>query len=174
MATNDYYRNSPVAQTSQPPQQDRPLSHVAFAYNPYSSSSTVDRQSRLSQAYRPNSPYYESHDPSRLSQYSDSIPLKHKSKINTLQDGDDWRNQSIQYPSSPDSQTPQLLPKSNGKKKKNRGFFSGKIPWFVYTLSLVQITVFIAEIIKNCKSTTTEIGSNVANNGQRSLRDLPS
>jgi membrane associated rhomboid family serine protease len=32
---------------------------------------------------------------------------------------------------------------------KKRGFFSGKTPWVVFTLSLIQISVFIAEIIKN-------------------------
>lgn len=154
MAANDYYHDPYMAQSYQPPRQhqtgERPLSHIAFVYNPDNSMSSVD-QSRFSQTYNSQQPepnYYESNDPSRQSQYSDSIPLKQKSKLNTNQ-GDDWRNQPTQYPPSPDSQNPQLLP--NPKAKRKKGFFSGKVPWVVYIVSLVQITVFIVEIIKNCK-----------------------
>jgi hypothetical protein len=46
------------------------------------------------------------------------------------------------------------LPDSKGRKKLEGSFgnyFKGKIPWVVYTLSLIQITVFIVEIIKNCE-----------------------
>jgi hypothetical protein len=41
-------------------------------------------------------------------------------------------------------------------------YFKGKIPWVVYTLSLIQISVFIAEIIKNCEYSCT--GENYADN----------
>ncbi|OQU94597.1 hypothetical protein CLAIMM_00931 [Cladophialophora immunda] len=96
--------------------------------------------------------FYEPYDPTRQSVHSDSIPLKHQSRINTNQDGSDWRNQSTQYPPSPDSNSPQLLPDSKGRRKMEgsfANFFKGKIPWVVYTLSLIQITVFVVEIIKN-------------------------
>ncbi|OAP57311.1 hypothetical protein AYL99_08049 [Fonsecaea erecta] len=155
MAANDYYQQSSMAQSSQSarPQNERPLSHIAFAYNPEHSSSGLDH-SRLSQTYsaRPMSNFYEPHDPTRQSVHSDSIPLKHQSRINTNQDASDWRNQSTQYPPSPDSNSPQLLPDSKGKRKIEgsfANFFKGKIPWVVYTLSLIQVTVFVVEIIKN-------------------------
>ncbi|EXJ74921.1 uncharacterized protein A1O5_01617 [Cladophialophora psammophila CBS 110553] len=155
MAANDYYQKSYMAQSTQSSRQqnERPISHIAFAYNPKNSSSSLD-QSRPSQAYsaRPMSNFYEPHDPTRQSVHSDSIPLKHQSKIYTNQDAPDWRNQSTQYPPSPDTNSPQLLPDSKGRRKMEgsfANFFKGKIPWVVYTLSLVQITVFVVEIIKN-------------------------
>ncbi|KIW64111.1 hypothetical protein, variant [Phialophora macrospora] len=156
MAANNYYQPSYADQSSLPqPTKERPLSHIAFAYNPNQNSSALD-QPRLSNAYtsRPVSNFYEPHDPSRYSIHSDSIPLKHKSQINTGQDVDDWRNQSTQYPPSPEANSPQpqLLPDSKGRKKLEGlfgNYFKGKIPWVVYTLSLIQITVFVVEIIKN-------------------------
>ncbi|KIW99970.1 uncharacterized protein Z518_10898 [Rhinocladiella mackenziei CBS 650.93] len=151
MAANEYYHDSYMEQSSQPYRapvnNNRPLSRIALTYNLAHTTSSLD-QSSLSQGYpqRPMSDYYEPHDPSRDSQYSDSIPLKQNTNVNI--DQEHLGNQHTQYPPSPDSQTlPPSLPRSNGKKKK--GFFSGKIPWVVYTLSLVQITVFIVEIIKN-------------------------
>ncbi|OAL34790.1 hypothetical protein AYO20_05985 [Fonsecaea nubica] len=155
MAANDYYQGESMAQSSQStrPQKERPVSHIAFAYNPQNSSSNLD-QSRLSQAYsaRPLSNFYEPYDPTRQSVHSDTIPLKQQSRLNTNQDVPDWRNQSSQYPPSPDSNSPQLLPDSKGRKKTEgsfANFFKGKIPWVVYTLSLIQITVFVVEIIRN-------------------------
>ena len=35
--------------------------------------------------------------------------------------------------------------------KKKRGWFAKPIPYVVYTLTLIQIIVFIAEIVKNGK-----------------------
>lgn len=54
---------------------------------------------------------------------------------------------------------PSLIQPQKSSKKKKKGFFAGKIPWVVYIVSLVQITVFIVEIIKNCKSTSPLIVS---------------
>ncbi|KAK5199691.1 hypothetical protein LTR47_001580 [Exophiala xenobiotica] len=149
MAANEYYRDPYMAQSSQPsrrPYNDRPTKHPAYAYNPANSSSSLD-QSRPPNTYSPQQrPDYDRNDsPRPLPQYSESIPLKQQSSLNTQPD--DWRNQPTQYPPSPESQNPQLLPKPERKKKK--GLFSGKVPWVVYTLSLVQLTVFIVEIIKN-------------------------
>lgn len=163
MAANDFYQQSYADNhsSSQPPkvaENGRPLSHIALSYNPNPSASTLDH-SRHSQAYssRPLSNYYEPYDHSRQSVLSDSIPLKPKSNINTTgADMDDWRNQSTQYPPSPESNSRRLLPDSKGRKKVEGSygnFFKGKIPWVVYTLSLIQISVFIAEIIKNCEYT---------------------
>ncbi|EXJ84651.1 hypothetical protein A1O3_05321 [Capronia epimyces CBS 606.96] len=157
MAATDYYRESYMAQSqsqSSQPRFNRPLSHTAFVYNSGQSPPTFD-QSGLSHTYNAepsNTAFYEHNNPSHQTQYSDPIPLKHNSRINTTPDDYDWRNQQTQYPPSPESPTPpQLSPISDKKKKKKKksGWFSGKIPWVVYTLSLVQITVFIVEIIKN-------------------------
>lgn len=40
--------------------------------------------------------------------------------------------------------------RGNGKEK--RGWFKGKITWVCYILSLIQLIVFIVEIVKNCES----------------------
>jgi hypothetical protein len=156
MAASEYYHQSPSEQPVMKANKERPISHIAFAYNTNPSSSTID-QSRLSQGFtsRPMSTFYEPYDSTRQSVHSDSIPLKHKSRIFTEQDAGDWR-QSPHYPPSPESNNPQLLPDSKGRKKVEGSFgnfFKGKIPWVVYTLSLIQISVFIAEIIKNCEHT---------------------
>jgi hypothetical protein len=160
MASNDYYQQPLSDHSSQPrSHKDRPISQLAYTlYNPNSSSSTLN-QSRTSKAYssRPMSNYYPSHDSNRQSGFSDQIPLKQNARIHTGQENGDWRNERTQYPPSPESNSPhpQLLPDSKGRRKVEGSFgnfFKGKIPWVVYTLSLIQISVFIAEIIKNCKS----------------------
>ncbi|KAK6381439.1 uncharacterized protein PV06_07489 [Exophiala oligosperma] len=150
MAANDYYRQSFMAQSQQslPPKYNkRPMSHTAYAYDNTNSTSSLD-QSRPSNTYSPHrKPYYDRYDTQRpppQSPSSESIPLEQQARINT--NLDNWRHQSTHYPPSPESQTPQLLPTTDKKKNK---WFSGKVPWVVYTLSLIQITVFIVEIIKN-------------------------
>lgn len=152
MAANDYYRQSFMAQSQQslPPKYNkRPMSHTAYAYDNTNSTSSLD-QSRPSNTYSPHrKPYYDRYDTQRpppQSPSSESIPLEQQARINT--NLDNWRHQSTHYPPSPESQTPQLLPTTDKKKNK---WFSGKVPWVVYTLSLIQITVFIVEIIKNCE-----------------------
>ena len=35
------------------------------------------------------------------------------------------------------------------KKKKKKGLFSGRVTWVVYLLTLVQVAVFVGELIKN-------------------------
>ena len=36
------------------------------------------------------------------------------------------------------------------RRRRKRGFFGAeKIPWVVYTLTLIQVCVFIAELVKN-------------------------
>lgn len=99
----------------------------------------------------PHPGYAESENGSAqaMDQYADNIPLK-PSKQTPLRT--DWRAGSAEYPPSPESQRDQgigLVPQPPPKTKK--GWFSGKIPWVVYTVSTVQIAIFIGEIIKNCQ-----------------------
>lgn len=81
-------------------------------------------------------------------QYADNIPLK--SNAQKVPGQDDWLAQNTQYPPSPEAQRPPPL--DDRKRRRAAGWFSGKIPWFVYFVTLVQISVFIAEIVKNGKS----------------------
>jgi hypothetical protein len=60
-------------------------------------------------------------------------------------------------PPSPDGHTqahaplhdPTMDPK---RQKKSSRFFKKKIPWVVYITSLVQVIVFIVELVRNCMS----------------------
>jgi len=84
--------------------------------------------------------------------------MKDHNRTRIQTDESEWpSSQNTTYPPSPESQgiNPALLPpKRSRKKRKRKGLFSGRIPWFVYFLTLVQITVFIVEIVKNCKYTS--------------------
>lgn len=87
-------------------------------------------------------------------QYADNIPLK--SKYQKQQGSDEFLGQNTQYqnaqyqnsqyPPSPEAQRPLPL---QDRPRGRKGWFSGKIPWVVYVVTVVQIAVFIAEIVKN-------------------------
>ena len=153
MAANEYYSGQTSQPYSRPQYLDtRPQNQSPAPYIPSLNTSSIDQSRPLPSAADPR--YNDSNnDLPRPSQYSDTIPLTNQ-QSNTTDQGD-WRTQQTRYDNSPGSQTtPPLLPKPKPKKKK-KGFFAGKIPWVVYFVSLVQITVFIVEIIKNCKLTTS-------------------
>lgn len=166
MSANDYYHAQPANPYTRPQYlPDRPNQQLSAPdrYNPsYSVSSLDQSSSHLPSAADSRPHHYDRNDSNPHVPYNAPIPLKHKQSLNTSQD--DWpshANQYPQYPPSPESQIPApslIQPQKSSKKKKN-GFFSGKIPWVVYIVSLVQITVFIVEIIKNCKSTSPLIVS---------------
>lgn len=160
MAANDYHDNShqtasnPYLRTATKPLP--PIGVLQYSsspsfqpYSPHSPVSTIASTDQLSQ-HRDSRFYPSKHGrPGAESPYSEDIPLKHHAKTSTSA-SDEWRDRQGQYPPSPESQIghgPGLLPHPTRMKKK--GFFSGKVPWVVFTLSLIQITVFIAEIIKN-------------------------
>lgn len=176
MAANDYYSGQ-SSQSSQPynrPQylDTRPPGQITNSYNPSFSSSSID-QSRPSLPSANDVRRDEYDSTARLSQFSDTIPLKNQQSINTNQD--DWRTQPNAYSNSPESQTaPPLLPKNKSKSKKKDGWFSGKIPWVVYIVSLVQITVFIAEIIQNCESQKHDCKATALTSKKPSSQDHPS
>lgn len=86
-------------------------------------------------------------------QYTDDIPLKPNAP--PAAGRPEWMDADTQYPpTSPDPH--QNVPLhdplgSSGKKRKGQGFFKKKIPWVVYITSVVQVGVFIAEIVRNGK-----------------------
>ncbi|KAI9733357.1 MAG: hypothetical protein M1834_003441 [Cirrosporium novae-zelandiae] len=78
--------------------------------------------------------------------YADDIPLR----VNPPQNGlhEQWPDRRTQYPPSPESQLQDpKMGLATGRRRRN-GLFSGRIPWVVYTLSLIQLIVFIVEIVK--------------------------
>lgn len=158
MSANDYFREHPSQQsrpqlpTSGPP---------SYSYSPYESSSPYITPVQ-SHDYLGPKPTTQQHAASLTGRPYDSsseqIPLKQTSKIQTNQDN--FYPQDSQYPLSPETQTPtELLPERQRQRRHRRekkGFFAGRVPWVVYTLSLIQITVFIVEIIRNCKLSNVE------------------
>lgn len=89
----------------------------------------------------------ESHGPNS---YTDDIPLRSHAQPQTIGDG---AAQGDGYPSQEGPTVPQKERKMrpSRRRRKKTGFFSGKVPWVVYGLTLIQVTVFIAEIVRNGK-----------------------
>lgn len=161
MAANDYYQNpSQPYQAFQPSAPSNPPSHSQDNYYASHGQSAPS----VAPSYHSNHPYQpESRlspmplsNPSHTNTFSDGTPAKNNARIQTNQS--EWPStQNTAYPPSPESQQlhPALLPSptkgKSKKRKKKSGFFSGKVPWFVYFISLVQVTVFVVEIIKNCE-----------------------
>ncbi|KAG8530254.1 uncharacterized protein KY384_004755 [Bacidia gigantensis] len=87
---------------------------------------------REEKAHDPN-PYGHDTNP-----YADDVPLRpHPQKSDTV----------VQHDYDDSAITDRPPPRQQRKK----GLFSGRIPWVVYTLTLIQCVVFIAELAKNGK-----------------------
>jgi len=84
--------------------------------------------------------------------FSDDIPLRPRSEQiapeigSPLHDGPGGDKALL----PPGSHRRRKRPREPERKKGIRGFFSGKVPWVVYIFTLIQVTVFIVEIVKNC------------------------
>lgn len=170
MAANDYYQTLDPGR--RPTQPDRDF----YTPSPVSSSSqrrdSLPSSSTQYKAYQPNSNYAPSpysasfdtqHDtlrPSRDSysqtayvgaaahddrQYADDIPLK--TAISRRESQLDSFNQHSQYPPSPEAQHPN----KDLRRSKKQGWFTGRITWVVFVVTLVQLGVFIGEIVANCE-----------------------
>jgi hypothetical protein len=88
-------------------------------------------------------PAHGQHDP-----FADqnAIPLQSQPKM----DGSPTR-----YNQDPERMYPAPEKKRRHKKKKE-GWFSGRITWVVYILTVVQIGVFVGELIKNGMATSLQ------------------
>jgi len=152
MAANDYYQTS--SQQYQAFNSSAPSGPSPYSQNNYYASHGQSAPS-VAPSYHSNDPYQpESRPPPAPLNKPSPVNAKNNARVHTNQS--EWPStQNTTYPPSPESQQPHpaLLPsptKSKRRKKKG-GFFSGKVPWFVYFMTLVQVTVFVVEIIKNCR-----------------------
>ena len=80
-------------------------------------------------------------------QYSEEIPLReHPQPI-------DEHGSTTKHHALPEDGLPSPVASPPRRRRhrqpEKKGFFSGKIPWVVYTLTLIQLAVFIAELVKN-------------------------
>ncbi|KAL8728935.1 MAG: hypothetical protein Q9181_005167 [Wetmoreana brouardii] len=104
-------------------------------------------------------PYYGAggaprpYDPSP---YSEDIPLRdHLSKQSQQSSAYDQQRQGTEPAQAARMNSRQRS--GHGRRRKRKGYFSGRIPWVVYFFSLVQIIVFIAEIARNAVLTKSPI-----------------
>ena len=156
MAANDYYssyshstphdqshygRPGPVPSPSYPSSQNSiPETQTPTASRSHLLSSS---NSRL----RDDSPFDSSND----------IPLQ---STHSKNDRDHYNPYAEQHLERQPSDTLPLNPDSHSRRsrsKKKKRIDWKKIPWVVYILSLIQITVFIAELVKNAVLTGTPI-----------------
>ena len=84
------------------------------------------------------------------SPYADNIPLRPRPPPKDSEDriGQDSRRDYSDGDGNFVGSAKQRLPESRQRRKLG-GMFSGKIPWVVYILTLIQLSVFIAELAKN-------------------------
>jgi hypothetical protein len=153
MAANDYY-NTSYTPTGQ--QHSTPHGRTDDALPPLPSNHSQTPVSPFEDNHyyqTPNSSGalggYPSHDTSYSHQQDpftdhNAIPLhaQPKTDTNKLDDGSPTRYNA----------DPEAFPRPSrkrSKKKKKEGWFSGRITWVVYILTIVQIGVFVGELIKN-------------------------
>lgn len=80
--------------------------------------------------------------------YSENIPLnEHEQGHYANGPPPEWMRQPTHYPPSPEMMEVPIDPE--GKRKKKKGFFKKTLPWVTYLLTIVQIVVFIVELVKN-------------------------
>jgi hypothetical protein len=165
MAANDYY-DTP----SEPSRKrvDGPLPPVPYPYSSYTSNPQQHQASSISSpfedpSYRPygrqssqslaSDPAYNNAGSGRHefepSPYSDNIPLRPQLRKSSS----DLLN-SHYRPSDAEGARPPLETRKKSRtgatrRKKKKGLWSGRIPFVVYFFTLVQVIVFIAELVKS-------------------------
>ena len=150
MAANDYY----ISQYPKPVYEDyrnAPLPPVPRTYSdsPYSSQTHLPQP--YSPSYQSSSGRYKDDDP-----YEDenSIPMsgrkKHESAASIPPILPHQQEDPIERDEDPSRQRRQ-------RGRRRDGWFSGQITWVVYTVTVIQLAVFIAELVKNGKNIHAQI-----------------
>jgi membrane associated rhomboid family serine protease len=126
---------SPFDDQAYPPYQSNSNTHSSGALGGYPDSSYHGANTQ----YGGHNSNYGTPPPGQPDPFTDqnAIPMQTHPKM----DGSPPR-----YHTDPEGMYPQ--PEKRRRKKK-KGWFSGRVTWVVYTLTLVQIGVFVGELIKN-------------------------
>ncbi|EEQ31030.1 hypothetical protein McanMca71_003581 [Microsporum canis] len=165
MAANDYYNNSYSQKPHPPLPHDNESHDDPWNHNP--SSPTVTGGG-YPHAYDNGNRYGHYHTNSdndlgdnRIGHnndyYSEEIPLKSNA---APQNKPDWADDTRYQPASHDLQAEPLNlsdPIRRPSRKRRKGYFAKKVPWVTYIISLVQIIVFIVEIVRNAQLTGSPI-----------------
>ncbi|CAI6332365.1 unnamed protein product [Periconia digitata] len=145
MAANDYYQNSgqrPAQPTYTNPSYDHsPASSPFDDRNRYDYPSTANLvHTQTGSSHHPDTSYHgASPNPHQTSDpFADqnAIPLK--------------QHHGAMPPHGPYAADPEARRPSHApSKKKQKGWFTGRVTWVVYFLTTVQVAVFVGELIKN-------------------------
>lgn len=153
MAANDYYASNHYGN---PPRYDEVSDHDSFRrhaatpashVSPYEASEPDLRHPEHSHQTLASDPsaYPTAARANEHDYYSENIPLNtHNHYANGPPP--EWMRQPTHYPPSPEMME---VPIDGEGRKKKKGFFKKKLPWVTYTLTVVQIVVFIVELVKN-------------------------
>ncbi|RDL39762.1 Rhomboid-like protein [Venustampulla echinocandica] len=91
--------------------------------------------------------------------FRDDIPMRDRPSVPPKDTGTDHVYDAGDPRAPTPLQTNPSLEDGRRSRKSGMGFFktSKRIPWVVYTLTLIQVAVFIAEVVKNVKLTGSPI-----------------
>ncbi|KAJ4376271.1 hypothetical protein N0V83_001554 [Neocucurbitaria cava] len=177
MAANDYYNTSYPPTGQQHSKQDAPLPSIPTtqqhavspissspfddnAYPPYPNNThssgalggyPIDTSYSNTTSYNPPSQYNSTSHLNQPTRYDSPSSQQHPDPF-ADQNAIPLQNQSKMGDGSPTryNADPELYGAGVEKrKKKKKGWFSGRVTWVVYILTTVQIGVFVGELIKN-------------------------
>lgn len=157
MASNNYYNDQ--YRPSYDPRHEHPMATPPTArpsLSPFDDSPSypyAQPQYSHSSLGRPSpSPYDPTSDPSDPFADASAVPLR---KYNSEHDSTASEHPMIDRAPVADYDDPFVRDAKPGRRRKARdastkeGWFRGKITWVCFVLSIIQLAVFLAEIIKN-------------------------
>ncbi|PWY90281.1 DHHC zinc finger membrane protein [Aspergillus sclerotioniger CBS 115572] len=159
MAANSYYHgaysSNPPSYEQANPQIDRISTpgHPDFSTHPYQPTTSDPQLHNSQQSFGSDQAYATGGRLSDNDRYAENIPLKSNQYANGSPPPN-WMHQPTHYSPTPEEIEPPVAPTARRKKK---GFFNKKIAWVTYTFTLVQIIVFIVELVKNAQLTGSPI-----------------
>ena len=169
MATNEFYNTSNRSERRRSDAPLPPLPVPTSSFSAYRSGQASRLDSPISPIEHPSSPVYRDYSQQSLESstayygagggktdeqgpYADNIPLRsQKNSADELP--------RSEQPRRVDSQPQEGIGRRRrrSRQEKEGGIFGGKVPWVVYILTLAQITVFIAELVRSCKKFPTPL-----------------
>ncbi|KAJ5265683.1 hypothetical protein N7524_006701 [Penicillium chrysogenum] len=160
MASNEYYHtNIPQppsydqavpGKTDQTPHAVPGFGYASPSYNHDDPSTPYHNRESQQSFLSDNGHYQTAGRATEGDNYAENIPLKTNAQYGN---NPDWMRQQTQYPPSPGG----IEDSRQRDSRKKKGFFSKKIAWVTYILTLAQIIVFIIELVKNAQLTGSVI-----------------
>ncbi|PVI05260.1 rhomboid-domain-containing protein [Periconia macrospinosa] len=144
MAANDYYNNSGPRPAQ--PSYSNPPYDISPASSPFDDRNRYDYSSANLAGATSHHGDTSYHGPSSHSHpHQSSDPFADQNAIPLKQHHAPMPTHGV-YAADPEGRRPSHAPL---KKKKQKGWFSGRVTWVVYFMTTVQVAVFVGELIKN-------------------------